>query len=156
MLWILVNTEVSASILAVKINWCKQNLGSLTKLQSCISFRQCTASSLILSSRDCSACRSTAKTLASWDCPSCSVSSQIQTVLPSPTALLCFGVNNHLHLHGARPIAVWRACIGDIRRRLQRRRLSQRHCSCSFNKLTKIRPALQGTFACKNHMFALT
>ena len=43
---------------------------------------------------------------------------------PPSNVFRCFGVNKHLHLHGARPIGVWRACVGDVRRRLQRRRLA--------------------------------
>ena len=35
---------------------------------------------------------------------------------PPSSVLLFFGVNKHLHLHGARPITVWRAGVGDMTR----------------------------------------
>ena len=87
MLSILVYTEVSAATLAVKMKWCERNLESPRKKQSLISSynRQSRASSLI-SSQHSSSCWSTASTLASRYCPSCTVSSPIQTVLPSPPA----------------------------------------------------------------------
>ena len=66
---------------------------------------------------------------------------------PPSNVFRCFGVNKHLHLHGARPIGVWRACVGEIRRRLQRRRLALLLVFHEdFQHIGKISPRSQANF----------
>ena len=64
---------------------------------------------------------------------------------PPSNVFRCFGVNKHLHLHGARPIGVsgWRASVGDIRRRLQRRHLA---LLLVFQNIGEISPSAQANF----------
>ena len=76
---------------------------------------------------------------------------------PPSNVFRCFGVNKHLHLHGARPIGVWRACVGDIRlRRHSACNDVAWRCSWSFSTSAKFRPALKRTFARQNHVLALS